>query len=105
MAGGSGEAGGLDGGVARVFAAISGASVGNDDTDSGFGNVKGVGDLGADGERPLRAGPDGHSVVAPFGDGGARLERSVGDVGDGVGGFEPVRGSGKAVGDRALLGF
>ncbi len=92
MAGVASEARGFDRRVARVLAAVRGAGVWNDDADFFFREMKCVGEFLADAERPLRTGPDGDAAVFPLGDRGARLERSVRDVFDGVGLRELVRG-------------
>src|SRR6202521_1839349 len=42
-------------------------------------------------------------LAGPFGEGGAGLERSVGDVGDGIGRVETMRGAGEGGVDGALL--
>ena len=100
--GGFREASGFDGSVAGVLAAVGRARVGNDNANAALGNVKSVGDFGADSEGALRAGPDSH-VAAPQGDCGARLERGVSDVGNGVGRFEFVSGVRQTFGDRAFF--
>ena len=63
--------------------------------------MESVGELVADAEGALRPGPDGDASVLPLGDGGARLERGVRDVFDGVGLREFVRGLRDAVIDGA----
>src|ERR1039457_4567157 len=78
------EASSLDGGVARVLAAVARAGVGHDDADLISRNVERVGQLVAHCERALRAGPDGEPIAGPLGDRRARLEGHVGDVLDGV---------------------
>src|SRR6266478_2677366 len=100
---GAGEARGFDGGVAGVLASVGGAGVGDDDADIVFGNAESVGEFAADAEGALRTGPDGERFAGPFGEGGARLERGVGDVADGVGGVETMRGTGECGVDRAFL--
>ena len=86
LAGGLGEARRLDGSFSGVFAAVAGAHVGLDDPYLARVNVEGGDEFVLDAERALRAGPDGELAGrVPLGDGGARFERSVGDVLDGVG--------------------
>ena len=101
LAGRFGQAGGFDGGLAGVFAAVTRAGVGHDDANVLLGDAKGFGQLGADAEGTLRAGPDGQLAVLPLRHGGARFQRRVGDVGDGVSGLQFVRGRLKPVLDRA----
>src|SRR5713226_9447246 len=100
---GAGKAGRFDRGVAGVLAAVGGAGVGDDDADIAFGNAESVGELAADAEGALRASPDGELLAGPFSEGGARLERGVDDVGDGIGRFKATRGAGEGSVDGALL--
>ena len=98
------QPGRLDGRLAGVLAAVAGARVGHDHAHVVLGDAEGAGQLAADAERPLRAGPDGELAVGPLRDGRPRLERRVGDVGDRVGRldgrdrprFKPVRRSSRA---------
>src|SRR5215472_1727048 len=86
-----------------MFTAVGRTGIGHDDADTAFRNVQGVSYFAADGERTLRAGPDGHFIVAPLGDGGTRFEGGVGDVGDRVGSFEFVGSVREASRDGALF--
>ena len=105
---GAGDACGFEGGVAGVFAAVGGAGVWNDDADGAIWKMKCAGQFVANTEGALRAGPDGEFVAAiffgPFGESGARFERSMGDEGDGVGGVEAMRRGGERGIDGTLLG-
>ncbi len=88
LAGGAGEACGLDGHLAGMLAAIAGAGVGHDHAHRAFGEPECLDQLAAHAEGPLGTSPHGQLAVFPLGDGRARLERGVGDVGDCVGLFE-----------------
>ena len=85
LAGGLGQTRRFDRRVAGVLAAVGGAGVGDEDADVLARDAEGRGELLAHGEGALRAGPDRELVAVPFGDRGARLERRVRDVLDGVG--------------------
>ena len=78
------QPGRLDRRLAGVLAAVAGAHVRHDHAHLVRRHAERAGELAADAERPLRAGPDGQLAVLPLGDGGPRLERDVGDVGDRV---------------------
>ena len=65
--------------------------------------MKCLGQFSAHAERNLRAGPHGQLAVAPLRQRGPWLERAVGDIGDGVRGFEFVIGGGQALVDIPLL--
>ena len=82
--GGARQAGGLDGGLPGVLAAVAGAGVRHDDADVALRQPERLGELRAHAEGALRAGPDGQAPVLPASQGGARLQRRVRDVGDGV---------------------
>ncbi len=84
-----------------VLAAVGGPGVRHDDAHAILGHAERRGQLGADAERPLRAGPDGELAVDPFRDRGARLERHVRDVGDAIAGVERAGRGGARGGDVA----
>src|ERR1700693_2945657 len=90
---GARQASGFDGSVAGVLSAVRRAGVGDDHANGVFGNAEDVGEFTADAEGTLRASADGQLVAGPLGDGGARLERSMRDVGDGVSGVETTGGA------------
>ncbi len=85
--------------LAGVLSAVRRAGVGHDDADAGVGDSEGLGKLGADAEGTLRAGPDGELSLGPFGDGRARLQRHVRNVGNAIARFE--RSCGLDLGDVA----
>ena len=88
--------------LAGMFAAVTRAGVGNNDANFVFGNMKRLRQFGAHAKRSLRTGPNGQLATVPFGHGGARLERRMRDVRDGVGLFELFISQGKAIGHRTL---
>ena len=63
--------------------------------------MEGLHEFVAHAEGALGAGPHGELAVGPFGHGGARLERRVGDVFDGVAVLELDVGGGDGVGNGA----
>ena len=77
----AGEPSRFDCRLARMFAAVARAGVGDDHADVVFGDMESAGEIAADAKGPLRAGPDGELLVLPFGDRGPRFKRRVGDVG------------------------
>ena len=87
-----------------MLAAVGGAGVGDDDANALLRDAERGGELFADAEGALGAGPDGElvGVLMPFGDGGARLERGVGNVLDGVGLGELDVGGGEGFVDASL---
>ncbi len=101
FAGGLGQARCFNGRFAGVLAAVSAAHVGLDHADLCSGQMKGLHQLVAHAEGPLRAGPDRELAVVPLGDRGARFQRSVRDVLDGVLSFELHIGAGKRICNRA----
>jgi len=62
-----------------------------------------VGEFAADTERALRASPDGELFAGPFRNGGARLERGMGNVRDVIGCVERMRGTGEGGVNGTLL--
>ena len=93
----------FDGVLAAVLAAIGGPGVRHDDAHALLRHAERRRQLGADAERPLRAGPHGQLAVGPFGDGGARLERHVRDVGNAIADVERAGGARPRGGDVAGL--
>src|SRR5690606_28347205 len=93
----------LDRRLAGVLAAIAAAGVGDDYADLAIREAKCIGQLLADSERPLGAGPDGQAVAVPLGDRGAWFEWGVGDVGDRVACLDDHVGLGEAAVDRPSL--
>src|SRR5205085_2263029 len=79
------QTGGLDAGLARVFAAVTGSKVGHDHAYAIFRQMKGAGELTATAEWILGAGPDGELVICPFGNRRPGLQRTMLDVGNVVG--------------------
>src|SRR3954471_23438508 len=107
MASSTSETRRFQGSVARVFAAVCRASVGNNDADRAFGNAEGGGEFVANSERTLRASPNGEllsvGVASPFGERGTRLKRCVSDESDTISGIETMLCGGKGAFDRALF--
>src|SRR5205823_2500653 len=78
------EPSGFERSLAGVLAAITGSGIGHNYAHAIFGNVECFRELGTDAERALRSGPDGELGTSPLRDGGARLERRVRDISNGV---------------------
>src|ERR1035438_2869721 len=70
-----------------MFAGVSGARVGHDNSHATCGRAERFRQLTPYAEWHLSSGPDRELAVRPFRDGGARFKRSVRDVGDSVSGF------------------
>src|SRR5439155_14867201 len=68
----------FEGGLTGVFAAVAGAGIGDNHAHLALRYVERFGQLAANSERALRAGPYGELVARPLRHGGARLERNVG---------------------------
>ena len=100
------QARGLDGGLAGVLAAVGRARVGHDHPHLLQRQPERLGQLAVDAEGPLGAGPDGQVIALPNGQRGARLQRRVGDVGDGIGRVDRRCGGRAARGQvpRGVLG-
>ena len=68
-----------------MFAAIGGSRIRNDDPDLLGRNAKGLRQFIAHRERTLRSRPHRKLSLLPFRQRSSRLERDMGDVGDGIG--------------------
>src|SRR5439155_16469306 len=101
LAGGLGEAGRLDGRLARLLAAVAGAGGGGDDADLVRAQAECLGEIVLHAERGLHTGPDGGLTVRPFSHRRSRLQRDVRDVSDRVSRGQLVRRRGQPVVDRA----
>ncbi len=99
------QARGLHGRLAGVLAAVAGTHVGHDDAHAFGRDAERGREFRADAERALRPGPDGQLAVGPFGDGGARLHRRVGNVSDGVGRLDLFGGRRQTVSYGTLDGL
>src|SRR6266850_636927 len=93
----AGQASGLQRGVAGVLSAIRGTGVRHDHANAAFGNMEYSGQVVADGKGPLRSRPNRQFSAGPFGNSGARFERGVCDVGNGVRRVQTMRGAREAV--------
>ncbi len=93
LAGRRGQTGRFDGGFPGMLSAVPGTRIGNDHAHTAFGNAESLRQLTTHAKRALRAGPHGELVARPPGDGGARLERDVSDVGYGVRRFDRCAGN------------
>src|SRR6476661_68554 len=99
----TGQAGGLQRGVAGVLSAVRGTSIWHDHPNAAFGNMEYGSEVIADSKGPLRSCPNRQLSAGPFGYCSARFERSVRDVGNGVSRVQTVRGTREAFFDRTLL--
>src|SRR5262245_48968421 len=91
----------LERGFTRMLAAVSGTGVRDNHADAFFRNAKRRSQLAAHPKRALRSGPDGKFAFFPFCDSCARLERSMSDIGNGVGPFKFLVTGRQAFGNRA----
>ena len=97
FAGGLGKAGSFNSSFAGVLAAVSAAHVGLEDAHLVGGQMERLHQFVANTEGPLRSGPDRELAVIPLGNSGARFERCVRDVFDGVLSFELHIGAGNCL--------
>ena len=88
LAHGTSQSSRLDRGLVGVLAAVAAAGVGNLHADAILGNLESLGELGTRTKRALGSGPDREPISVPFGNRRPRLERGMGDVGDGVDRFD-----------------
>ena len=102
LAGGAGEARGLDARLGGVPAAEPAAEVGHDDAHVAGVQAEGARDLVPAAERVLRREPDGDLAAVPFRERGAGFQRRVLDVGDVVGLSEGLGGRGDIGGEGIL---
>jgi hypothetical protein len=97
--GGTGEAGGLDGGFGGVFAAETATEVRHHHPHPAPFQSERAGQFAHVTERGLGAGPDREPAVLPFGQGGARFHGRVLHVGNFVLGFQRARSRGDLRGE------
>src|ERR1700733_12305607 len=86
-----------------MLATVTGTGIGNDHAHAIFGDFESFRELALDAEGSLSSGPDRQFSIAPFGDCGARLQRSVSDVGDCVSSVKFVIGGFEALLQRAVF--
>ena len=103
FAGRLGKPGRLDGRFGRVLAAVAGTHVRRDDADFLLRHVERQRQLAPHAEGTLRSRPDGQLSILPFGHRGPRLQRRMGDIGDGVSRLVRVVGRRQALFDRPAV--